>query len=435
MNNLNIKIKEDIFEETYNIQNFLKNNNSYNSYRIFDQNLIYQFTNNGILKIKSIYNYTYNNINNFSHIYQFYKYNQLYKQIIKKHIDNFKDDIITDEFEIKTFDITRIRVIIKLSNNDINTTSMKLFNNNTIEFIYNDYGDVLKTDVNTNNISSNLTKIGTNETNISSNLSKIGTNETNIASNQEKIDDNRDNVLSLKNSNIKSFYNLDKIFINDIREGYQNVDKDNYFHMFEKEIIHNFLKDSYLEIILKVLPEISNYILIGYFQILCNFYDENNNLLYTISLSTAMGSINNLSIKSVFIVPINKFMNKIKIDFFIAPKEGLENKKAKFIIHDINSNKIYVKYYQKTDEMSIKNNKDSLNNVSNDISSNFTTISKNTSNISSNLEKINNISDIKIEKGGDHYIVKNIHIIDLKDDKDITINQNEFLINQTEIYN
>ena len=36
---------------------------------------------------------------------------------------------------------------------------MKLFNNNTIEFIYNDYGDVLKTDVNTNNISSKLTKI------------------------------------------------------------------------------------------------------------------------------------------------------------------------------------------------------------------------------------------------------------------------------------
>ena len=179
------------------------------------------------------------------------------------------------------------------------------------------------------------------------------------------------------------------------------------FHIFEKEIIHNFLKDSYLEIILKVLPEISNYILIGYFQILCNFYDENNNLFYTISLSTAMGSINRFStIKSVFMVPINKFMNKIKIDFFIAPKEGLENKKAKFIIHDISSNKIFVKYYQKTDEMSIKNIKDSLNNVSNDISYNSTTISTNTSNISSNLEKINYISDIKIEKGEDHYIVK-----------------------------
>ena len=85
--------------------------------------------------------------------------------------------------------------------------------------------------------------------------------------------------------------------------------------MFEKEIIHDFIKDSYLEIILNDLTEVSNYVLMRYFKILCNFYDEND-LFYTISLSTAMGSINKLStIKSVFIVPINKSMNKIKIDF------------------------------------------------------------------------------------------------------------------------
>ena len=79
-----------------------------------------------------------------------------------------------------------------------------------------------------------------------------------------------------------------------------------------------------------------------------------------------MGSINKLStIKSVFIVPINKTMNKIKIYFFIMPKSGQENRSAKFIIQDINSNKIYIKYYQKTDEMSIKNIQDSLNTVNN----------------------------------------------------------------------
>ena len=170
----------------------------------------------------------------------------------------------------------------------------------------------------------------------------------------------------LQNSNVKAFYNLDKIFIYDIEKGDQNVNKDNHFHIFEKEIIHDFVKDSYLEIILKVLTEISNYVLIGFFQILCNFYDENDNLLYTISLSTAMGSINKLStIKSVFIVPINKNMTKIKIDFFIMPKVTQQNRSAKFIIHDINSNKIYVKYYQKTDEMSIKNIQDSLNTINN----------------------------------------------------------------------
>ena len=47
------------------------------------------------------------------------------------------------------------------------------------------------------------------------------------------------------------------------------------------------------------------------------------------------------------------------------PKIGQENRSAKFIIQDINSNKIYIKYYQKTDEMNIKNIEDSLNTVNN----------------------------------------------------------------------
>ena len=137
-------------------------------------------------------------------------------------------------------------------------------------------------------------------------------------------------------------------YIYDIKNGNQTVNKDNHFHIFEKEIINDFKKDSVLEIILKVLTEISNYVSIGFFQILYNFYDDNNNEFYTLSLSTAMGSINELStIKSVFIVPINKDITKIKIDFFIKPGVGQENGSAQFIIKDINSNKIYIKYYKK----------------------------------------------------------------------------------------
>ena len=61
-----------------------------------------------------------------------------------------------------------------------------------------------------------------------------------------------------------------------------------------------------------------------------------------------MGSINKLStIKSVFIVPIDKNMSKIKIDFSIKPKKGEEHRAATFTIEDINSNKIYIKYYKK----------------------------------------------------------------------------------------
>ena len=235
-----------------------------------------------------------------------------------------------------------------------------LINTNTESI--SDNSDLINT--NTEAIADNSDLINTNAEAIADNSDLINTNTESISDNLEKINNNKDDIIALQNSNVKAFYNLDKIFIYDIDKGYKTVDKNNYFHIFEKEIIYNFYKNSYLEIILKVLTEVSNYVLIGYFQILCNFYDENNDLFYTISLSTAMGSINKLStIKSVFIVPINKNMSKIKIDFFIMPKPTQQNRSGKFVILDFNSNKIYIKYYQKTDEMSIKNIQDSLNTV------------------------------------------------------------------------
>ena len=187
---------------------------------------------------------------------------------------------------------------------------------------------------NENNISSNLRKIDTNKDDISSNLGKIDTNKNDIATNYNDISTNKNDIatnsssISVNKNNIetntnlintnKSSYNLNEMYIYDIKSDNQTVNKDNHFHIFEKEIINDFKKDSMLEIILKVLTEISNYVLIGFFQILCNFYDDNNNVFYTISLSTSMGSIDKLStIKSVFIVPINKDITKIKIDFLL----------------------------------------------------------------------------------------------------------------------
>ena len=233
---------------------------------------------------------------------------------------------------------------------------------------------------NTSSISDNLGKINTNTSDISNNLGLISTNTSSIESNLEKI-------TALQTSNIKAFFNLDQIFIYDIEKGYQTVDKNNHYHIFEKEIIYNFTKNSYLEIALKILTEVSNYIVIGYFQILCNFYDQDNNLFYAISLSTAMGSINKLStVKSVFIVPINENVSKIKIDFFIAPKETQQNRSARFVIKDINSNKIYIKYFQKTEEMSIKDIQDSLNTVDN-ITADLEKIDENKDDIASNFKK------------------------------------------------
>ena len=145
-------------------------------------------------------------------------------------------------------------------------------------------------ETNTSSISSNKGLIETNTSSISSNKSLIETNTSSISDNKGLIETNTSSIAKI-NTNIKSFFNLGNIFIFDIKPDpyYQIVDKDNYFHVFEKEIKNDFIKNSYLEIALKVLSEISNYTLIGYFQILCNFCDQDDNLFYTISLSTCNG--------------------------------------------------------------------------------------------------------------------------------------------------
>ena len=371
-----MKISNDIYNETFIISNM----SSYSRSRLIYEKIINsKFTTNGIIKINSNYNYICDTKYNFKHLYRFYNNGKEFKKfsIYNNRISN----IVKDEFEIQSIDSTEIKLLIYLINN-VDYKKIELFDN-TIQIIYNETNlksDINKDniasnlkkindnsdklDVNTDNISSNLEKINDNSSDISSNLGKIDANISDIAFNLEKINDNKDDIIALQTANVKAFYNLDRIFIYDIENGYKTVSSNNYYHIFEKEISHTFTKNSYLEIILKVLTEISNYVLIGYFQILCNFYDENDDLFYTISLSTAMGSINKLStIKSIFIVPINKNITKIKINLFIMPKPTQQNRSAKFIIQDINSNKVYIEYYQKTDEMSIKNIQDSLNNV------------------------------------------------------------------------
>ena len=358
LNNIenNLILVDDIYNETFPISRFSVTTKDK---RIFYRQLYSNFTTNGIIKINAKYNYVYDENYTLRHVYRFYNNRIQFKKIELDH--DRSSNVINDKFEIQGIDSNRINIAIYYENNT-DSKKIELVGINSIQINYIENNS--KLDMNKNNISDNLGKIDTNTSSISDNSGLISTNTGSIASNLLKINKNTDDITALQNSNIKAFYNLDQIFIYDIEKGNQTVNKNNHFHIFEKEISYNFIKNSYIEIALKVLTEISNYVLIGFFQILCNFYDQDNNLFYTISLSTAMGSINRLStIKSVFIVPINEHMSKIKIDFFIAPKETQQNRSAKFNIQDINSNKIYIKYFQKTEEMSIKDIQDSLDNV------------------------------------------------------------------------
>ena len=414
------------FEKTYNIESqtfrFNKNNHFFT---IFEKEIEHNFIKNTLLFIKNNIYYKYDDLEDdyhrCQHEYNIYndENNLIHKYLFNKDTYyNENSDILNTNEEFCIYfkkNYNKIKIVLELHrHNRHGFGNINLEINNgyiKVDYIEKGFLDNLhlvnlntgsistnsgKIDTNTSSISSNKDLIDTNTSSISSNKDLIDTNTSSISSNSGKIDKNTSdisdnlgkidkNTLSIStnltkindntsdiekinelNKNIKAFYNLDQIFIYDIENGYKNVNKDNHFHIFEKEITYDFIKNSYLEIALKVLTEISNYIFIGFFQILCNFYDQDDNLFYTISLSTAMGSINKLStIKSVFIVPINEHMSKIKIDFFIAPKETQQNRSAKFTIQDINSNKIYVKYFQKTDEMSIKDIQDSLDNVKN----------------------------------------------------------------------
>ena len=348
-------IHDDIYNET-----FILSNRTTTAQRqlIFKKIINFDFNNNGFFNILTVCNY--DKKYNFNHKYRFFNNGELLKDVIIPN--NMTSNVVKDEFKFEGIgDVSSLKIELYITNN-FNNETIKLLSNSSLQFKYSKIE--FKTDINENNIKSNLGKIDANTSHISDNLRLINTNTSSISSNLGKINDNKDDIIALKTSNIKAFFNLDQIFIYDIENGYQTVNKDNHYHIFEKEITYNFIKNSYLEIALKVLTEVSNYVLIGYFQILCNFYDQDDNLFYTISLSTAAGSINKLStVKSVFIVPINENMSKIKIDFFIAPKESQQNRSAKFIIQDINSNKIYIKYFQKTEEMSIKDIQDSLTSI------------------------------------------------------------------------
>ena len=374
------------FEKTYNIEpQIFRFNKDNNFFSILEKEIKHDFIKNSLLFVKNNIFYKYDNLSNdyhrCQHEYKIYDNddNLIHKYLFNKdtyyNVNSNNNILNTSEDFCICFkeNYEKIRIILELHrhnrhgfgniNLEINKNNNSYIKVDYIEKGISDNSDLIST--NTSSIANNSGLINTNTSSIANNSGLINTNTSSIANNSdlistnaeaisdnsdlistntEAISDNSEKINDLQNSNVKAFYNLDKIFIYDIEKGYQTVNKDNHYHIFEKEIMYDSIKNSYLEIILKVLTEVSNYVLIGYFQILCNFYDQDNNLFYTISLSTAAGSINKLStVKSVFIVPINENMSKIKIDFFIAPKATQQNRSAKFIIQDINSDKIYSK--------------------------------------------------------------------------------------------
>ena len=154
-------------------------------------------------------------------------------------------------YDEKMSDLSKIGNNQKSINNNKNdiTNNQKSINNNKND-INNNKNDI---DNNKNNITNNQKSINNNKNDINNNKNDIDNNKNNITNNQKSINNNKNDINNNKNNinnnsvditKLSSYYKLGKIYIYDIQKGNKFVDKNNYYHIFEKEIIYNFIKDS-----------------------------------------------------------------------------------------------------------------------------------------------------------------------------------------------
>ena len=380
------EIENHIFSESKNYQkkfdidaSSFDFNRDNNYYTLLNEDITHPFTINSLIHIKNEISYKYvdvvNNYFRLQHEYNVYDdEDNLLNRFLFNHDKyyNNSDELNTNEYFYiylkKNYSKLRVELVLhrinrygggnislSIMNGYVNVDYLDKNISLSLNDVINDV-DVNKNDLNNvkddiNNVKKNLdvnkndlNNVNNDVINVKKDLYNVNNTLDNVKLDINNVKKDLDNV----NDELDTSYKLKNIYTFDIKSKSQFVDKNKPFHIFEQSIVNNFKKDSYLDVSIKVLTEISNYILIGFFEILCEFYNDNNDLFYDISLSTAMGSINKLStVKSVFLVPINKDMTKIKIDFYIRPKLSQQSRNATYNIIDINSNKIYIKYFQK----------------------------------------------------------------------------------------
>ena len=125
---------------------------------------------------------------------------------------------------------------------------------------------------NTSNIASSSGLISTNTSDISSNLKQISTNENNISSNLSKINNIKEFLISPED--FKKSFNIEKQIFRFNRNTH-------FYTIFEKEIIHDFTKNSLLFIDNNIHYKYEN-LLNDYHRLQHQYdiYDNEGNLIY-----------------------------------------------------------------------------------------------------------------------------------------------------------
>ena len=237
-----------------------------------------------------------------------------------------------------------------------------------------------------NEYDNNLGKIDTNEGNISSNLTKINDNENSISNNLGKIDNISEFILK-SDKDFEKIYNIEA-------QTFKFNKENNFFTIFEKEIEHDFIKNSLLFVKNNIYYKYDD-LADDYHR--CqheyNIYDDKNNLIhkYLFNKDTYYDENSNiLNTTEEFCIYFKKNYNKIKIvlELHRHNRHGFGN-----INLEIDNNNNYVKldYIEK----GFLDNSHLINLNTGSISTNSGKIDKNTSDISSNTGLIEiNTSDI-----------------------------------------
>ena len=254
-------------------------------------------------------------------------------------------------------DISSNSGLISTNKNDISTNSGRIITNKSA-------------------ISTNSEQISTNKNNISSNLSKIGDNENNISSNLSKIDNIKEFLISPEN--FKKTFNIEKQIFRFNRNTH-------FYTIIEKEIIHDFTKNSLLFIDDNIHYKYEN-LLNDYHRLQHQYdiYDNEGNLIYRylFNKDTYYDEKKTPILLTIddFCIYFKKNYDKIKVILLLHThnRHGLGN--INLEIDDDSINYININYIEKNNE-DIEKNK-------NDISTNLINIRGNEDNIASNLSEI-----------------------------------------------
>ena len=240
---------------------------------------------------------------------------------------------------------------------------------------------------------------------ISSNKNLITANTSSISSNKGLIDTNTSSVSSISQFILKSDKDFEKTY-NIESQRFEFNRNTHFFNILEKEIEHDFIKNSLLFIKNNIYYKYDD-LLNDYYR--CqheyNIYDDNNNLIhkYLFNKDTYYNENSNiLNTNEEFCIFLKQNYNKIKIvlELHRHNRHGFGNINLKI---DNNNNYIKVDYIEKgflDNSHLTKLNTESISTNTSDISDNLGKINTNTSSISSNLGLIEtNTSSISDNKG------------------------------------